>query len=243
MRRTPYTLWPTAQPAIPNLNRENALMSILRSMLSMSGNACMPFIAEHAQFIRSWYRDPRTVGAILPSGAALAEAIVREVDAHHAPVLELGSGTGAFTRRLVAQGIAPRQLHLVELDEGFARRLGRTFPGASVHQCDARRLVLPDHVRGRIGATVSGLPLLNMSARAKMALLQAVFAQMRPAAALYAFSYGWGCPVSQRLLDRLGLRAERVATVLRNIPPARVWKITRRGPCPRPLDGLPLETC
>lgn len=213
-------------------------MPLFRSMLAMSASVRMPFIAEHAQFIRGWYRAPRTVGAILPSGSALAEAIVRDVGARQAPVLELGSGTGAFTRRLVAQGVPPGQLHLVELDEGFARRLRQAFPGARVHECDARRLVLPDGVRGRIGATISGLPLLNMSAKAKMALLPGVFAQMRPGAALYAFSYGWGCPVSQRLLDRLGLRAECIATVLRNIPPARVWKITLRGPCRRSPAGL-----
>ncbi|CAM3358714.1 class I SAM-dependent methyltransferase [Bordetella flabilis] len=213
-------------------------MPIFRSMPSLSAHACMPFIAEQAQFIRSWYRAPRTVGAVLPSGSALAEAIVRDVDVRHVPVLELGSGTGAFTRRLVAHGIALNQLHLVELDSGFARRLRQAFPGARVHECDARRLTLPEGVRGHIGATVSGLPLLNMSARAKMALLHGVFAQMRPGAALYAFSYGWGCPVSQRLLDRLGLRAECVATVLRNVPPARVWKITRRAPCPRLLADV-----
>jgi phospholipid N-methyltransferase len=204
-------------------------------MFSLSANAFIPaFITEHAIFLRSWYRDPRTVGAILPSGSALAEAIVRDIGSRHAPVLELGSGTGAFTRRLVAQGIAPRELHLVELDSGFAKRLRRTFPGAQVYECDARRLALPDDVSGDIGATVSGLPLLNMSAKAKMALLQCVFAQMRPGAPLYAFTYGWGCPISRRLLDRLGLRAECTESVLRNLPPARVWKITRRAPCPRP---------
>jgi phospholipid N-methyltransferase len=196
----------------------------------MPGTVRMPSIAEHAVFLKSWYRSPRTVGAILPSGSALAAAITRDIDAAHAPVLELGSGTGAFTRQLVARGIAPRDLHLVERDPDFADRLRRAFPGAHVHEDDARNLVLPEGARGNVGATVSGLPLLNMSARAKMALLRRVFGQMRPGAALYAFSYGWGCPISQRLLDRLGLRAEKVATVHRNFPPARVWKITRRGP-------------
>jgi phospholipid N-methyltransferase len=191
----------------------------------------MSSVAECLQFIRNWCRAPRTVGAILPSGSVLAQAIVRDVNPCHAPVLELGSGTGSFTRPLLERNIPPHQLHLVELNHDFARSLRQTFPRAKVYECDARRIALPDGVRGRIGATISGLPLLNMSANARMGLLCRVFSQMRPGGALYLFSYGRRCPISQRLLDRLGLRAACTATVMRNVPPARVWKITRRAPC------------
>lgn len=205
-------------------------MPIFRTMPPILGSVCVPFVAERLQFIRNWCRAPRTVGAILPSGSALARAIVLGVNACDAPVLELGSGTGSFTRPLLKRGIPSHQLHLVELNHDFACRLRHAFPGTKVYECDARRMVLPEGVRGHIGATISGLPLLNMSANARMRLLCRVFSQMRPGGALYLFSYGWFCPVSQRLLDRLGLRAACTATVMWNVPPARVWKITRRAP-------------
>ena len=48
-------------------------------------------------------------------------------------------------------------------------------------------------------------------------------------ARLYQFTYGWTCPVSPPVLDRFGLRAEKDVTIFANVPPASVYKLTRRG--------------
>ena len=47
--------------------------------------------------------------------------------------------------------------------------------------------------------------------------------------ALYFFTYGLHCPLPRRVLDSLGVRAAKVDVVLANVPPAHVWRLTRRG--------------
>jgi len=187
------------------------------------------WVAERIRFLRAWRANPKGVGAIWPSGSRLAAAITRGIDPASGPCLELGAGTGAFTRALVARGLDPHQLTLVEMDAQFARQLRHDFPGAYVHQGDAARLAgLPLFLEGQAGAAVCGLPLLNMPVKQQIGILRGTFSQLRPGGAMYLFTYGPRCPVPQRVLDRLGLRARRTETVLANVPPAHVWKLTRR---------------
>lgn len=182
-------------------------------------------------FFRSWTRDPRYVGAIAPSSAALADAMTSAITVANSPVIELGPGTGVFTHALLARGVREGDLTLVERCEDFASTLRRRFPCARVLTMDAARLSrlnLPEGTRA--GAVISGLPLLSFSRRQVLATLAGVFTCLRPGGALYQFTYGPACPVPRPVLDRLGLRATRVGYVLCNVPPASVYRITRRSP-------------
>lgn len=179
-------------------------------------------------FLRAWLARPLRVAAFAPSGPALARLITREVSTAHAPVIELGAGTGAFTRALLARGVPEEALVLVEADAGFARLLRARFPRARVLQVDAMQL---RHVEladgGRAGCVVSGLPLLSMSPRAIATVLAGAFAHLSPEGAFYQFTYGPRCPVPARILERLRLTATRVGGTFANLPPARVYRIER----------------
>lgn len=179
-------------------------------------------------FLRAWLATPLRVAAFAPSGPALARLITRDVSAAHAPVIELGAGTGAFTRALLARGLPEDALVLVEADPGFARLLRARFPRARVLQIDATRL---HHVElpggARAGAVVSGLPLLSMSRRRITLALAGAFAHLSERGAFYQFTYGPRCPVPAPVLERLGLTATCVGRTLANLPPARVYRIER----------------
>ncbi|MGO7961755.1 SAM-dependent methyltransferase, partial [Rhizobium leguminosarum] len=54
------------------------------------------------------------------------------------------------------------------------------------------------------------------------------FSNLRPHGAFYQFTYGPQCPVPVEILDSLGLVAKRIGWTLRNIPPAAVYRISRR---------------
>ncbi|NKJ35465.1 methyltransferase domain-containing protein [Rhizobium sp. SG570] len=182
-------------------------------------------------FLRTLLSNPRMVGAMLPSGAMLADLITNEVDPSDGPVLELGPGTGVFTEALLARGVHQKDLTLVEFASDFAGMLRVRFPEAHVLCANAARLDaynLPEDVS--FGCAISGLPLLNMSPKAVVAILTGVLSRLREGGALYQFTYGVRCPVSYRLLDRFGFKATLHGQVLRNFPPARVYKIIRRRP-------------
>lgn len=185
--------------------------------------------SDSLNFFRSWLSDPLRVASVTPSSRSLARLITRE--AADGRVLELGPGTGVFTRALIERGVREEDLVLVECGTEFAAVLKERFPASTILSIDAARLAegRPEISAG-IGAAVSGLPLLSMPPRKVIAILAGIFLHMRPGGQLYQFTYGPRCPIPRPLLDRLGLRAKRVGGTIRNFPPASVYRISRRQP-------------
>jgi phosphatidylethanolamine/phosphatidyl-N-methylethanolamine N-methyltransferase len=184
-------------------------------------------------FLKSWAARPLQVAAIAPSGRALADLMTREIGPFTGLVIELGPGTGVFTRKLLARGVVPEDLTLIEYGADFTRLLRSRFPDTRVLQMDAGRLNTVEFDSPQaVGAVVSGLPLLSMPPRKVMAILSGAFGHLRTGAAFYQFTYGPRCPVPRRILDRLGLKASVVGKTLLNAPPATVYRITRRRPVP-----------
>src|SRR3954468_20757294 len=55
-------------------------------------------VYDQVRFFRTWLEKPGPIGALLPSGKALAQAMGRIVDPQvKGPVIELGPGTGPVT--------------------------------------------------------------------------------------------------------------------------------------------------
>ncbi|WP_239031803.1 class I SAM-dependent methyltransferase [Paroceanicella profunda] len=198
-------------------------------------------------FLRTWAAHPLRVAAVAPSSATLARLITREIDPPSAPILELGPGTGVFTRAIVERGIPPANLTLVEYGPEFAALLRARYPEARVVEGDASRIRPRDlFAQGEVGAVISGLGLLSMSPRTVLAILANAFDCLRPSAGFYQFTYGPRCPVPRPILDRLGLKSRRIGGTVWNLPPASVYKITRRAPRhpssvarSNPANGLP----
>lgn len=181
-------------------------------------------------FLRAWAAAPLEVAAVSPSGAALARLMTVDIGPEHGPILELGPGTGTFTRALIDRGIAPADLTLVEINAEFAGYLAAGFPGVRIIRADASRIVsklLFPHTRA--GAAISGLGLLSMPPGVVLRILSSVFACLRPGAGLHQFTYGPVCPVPATILDRLGLEARRIGGTWRNLPPASVYRITKKA--------------
>ncbi|WP_412777687.1 class I SAM-dependent methyltransferase [Thalassospira lucentensis] len=179
-------------------------------------------------FFRAWVTDPRRVSAISPSSPALAQLITSEVVPGHGPVLELGPGTGVFTRALLKRGLLENDLTLIEAGPYFSRLLSDRHPDARILQMDATRLAKAGlYAPSTLATVISGLPLLSMKPRQIMGIMTGTFGYLRNDGAFYQFTYGPRCPVPSAILGRLGLRATRIGTTVRNMPPSSVYKIER----------------
>lgn len=190
--------------------------------------------SDFFRFFRSWIAAPMRVASIAPSSPALARLITSEIGPVHAPVIELGPGTGVFTRALLARGVRESDLTLVEFGEEFASLLRARFPQARIASIDAATLAASGlFSEASAGAAVSGLPLLVMPEDKVEAIVAATFSCLRPGARLYQFTYGPRCPVQPAILDRLGLAAVPIGRTVRNIPPATVYRFSRRDEDPR----------
>jgi phosphatidylethanolamine/phosphatidyl-N-methylethanolamine N-methyltransferase len=182
---------------------------------------------DEVRFIRSWMEKPLTIGAVTPSGKVLARTMACYVDPGvPGPIIELGPGTGPVTEALVAQGIDPARLMLVEFNPHFCRLLQQRYPAATVVQGDAYGLkrLLSGLVREPAAAVVSGLPLFTKPVHTRLRLLYEAFGLMLPGAPFIQFTYHAVAPIP-KALERV--RAEASERVWMNIPPARVWVYRR----------------
>ncbi|WP_028604405.1 class I SAM-dependent methyltransferase [Ottowia thiooxydans] len=188
-------------------------------------------MAEAFEFFQAWLKNPLRVAAVAPSGKALAQLITSEISHDTGPVIELGPGTGAFTRALIERGVKQEDLALIEFGAEFAEALHLHYPRACTLRMDAARLRTANIFDGRpAGAVVSGLPLLAMPPLKAAAILTGAFRKMRPDGAFYQFTYGPQCPVPRKLLNRLGIQARWLGGTLANLPPASVYRLTQIPP-------------
>jgi phosphatidylethanolamine/phosphatidyl-N-methylethanolamine N-methyltransferase len=178
---------------------------------------------DEMRFIRSWIEKPLSIGSVTPSSKALARAMAAYVDPNsNGPVIELGPGTGPVTEALLARGIDPARLILLEFDPTFCRLLRKRYPAATVVQGDAYNLkrALGSLLTEPAAAMVSGLPLFTKPLKTRLKLVYQAFALMLPGAPFVQFTYATVPPIP-KALDRV--RAEASERIWMNIPPARIW--------------------
>ncbi|MBB5083540.1 class I SAM-dependent methyltransferase [Nonomuraea endophytica] len=195
-------------------------------------------------FLLEFARHPMTVGAVTPSSAALAHAITTPIPHTGDPiVVELGAGTGAFTR-VIQRLLDGRGHHIaVESNEQFARRLAARFPGVDVVAVSAQHL--PDVLarRGHLPADVivSGLPWAAFPPAKQRDVLAAVVGSLSREGAFTTFAYAhlrWAAP-ARRLRRSLEASFEEVVvgrTIWANLPPAFVYHCRR----PTEISSPPL---
>ncbi|MFM9936168.1 MAG: class I SAM-dependent methyltransferase [Novosphingobium sp.] len=133
-------------------------------------------------------------------------------------VLELGAGTGSFTRVLLRSGVSPEHLTVVEFDPVFAARLRRRFPEVEVLEVDAFSQQAIDTL-GSFDAVLSGLPLLNFPREKSAGLIRGLLAKASAGAPFVQFTYGPREPVP----PPAGVATTRIGRIWRNLPPATVW--------------------
>lgn len=186
------------------------------------------------RFFRQWVRAPRETASIAPSSRMLARRMLNAAGESLRSVIELGAGTGVFTREVLRRGVAPDHLMVVELSADMAVELRREFPQSEVVNADARelvRLVGESAVlrAGEIDAVISGLGFLSMPEEISRAILEAVFAVLRPGGRLVTFTYGRKPSIPAHLISGLQLDCQPGGRTMLNLPPAWVFVYTKQA--------------
>ena len=181
-------------------------------------------------FLRELVAQPTSVGAICASSPRLAARMAALVGEQPLGlVVELGGGTGVITAALLAHGVAPARLVVVEQSVALAEHLRKRFPDVCVLQGDAAELVTW-HAEGRLPAgadglpqpihtIVSGLPLLSIPAPSRQRILCAGVQALAPSGRLVQFTYALRGPSPWQVS---GLARQHSERVLANLPPARI---------------------
>ncbi|MFO0935282.1 MAG: methyltransferase domain-containing protein [Gemmataceae bacterium] len=171
----------------------------------------------------------RTTGAVAPSGKFLARAMaeaVGEVAIGHT-ILELGPGTGVFTREL-AKTFPQSRIVAVEINDDFAKQIRKTMPSVKVIQACASQL--DQHIRELniepedVAAVVSGLPLLSLPKDLGRSILASITRVLRPGRKYVQFTYS---ERAWRQFDVPGFNREPRRRIWMNVPPAVVLSFVR----------------
>jgi len=168
------------------------------------------------RFTRALLRNPKSVGAVVPSSTQLAEQMVEALPADATVVVEFGGGTGPVTKAVLDSGFAPENLYVFELSEQLYHHLENQFPTVNIiHACASDIVQLDCAVSG----IVSSLPLRSLPDSIVNEILTAALQKLRPGGYFVQFTYDL---MRYHHLFNQGFRHVSKRLVWANLPPARI---------------------
>ncbi len=120
-------------------------------------------------FLTEFIKNPKNIGAISPSSKKLAKKMVETICFEKAQcIVELGPGTGSFTKELMKRKEKTTKLILIEYNEIFCERLRQQFehePSVIVIHGSAEDLCMYMAALNieKIDYVVSGLPFTSLN--------------------------------------------------------------------------------
>jgi phosphatidylethanolamine/phosphatidyl-N-methylethanolamine N-methyltransferase len=183
---------------------------------------------ESFLFLKRAIKNPRNMGAIIPSSQNLGEYACKYIPKNpdHL-VVEIGAGTGSLTKSLLNAGISKDRLIAVELDTELSKLLTVKFHDLHVIHGNASELskILPPSWIGKIGTIVSGIPMVNLSKDTQRSIIESCLEVLSPHGQILQFTYGFVSPLPAKTLN---LSSKRLGHVLMNVPPASWWRFSKR---------------
>lgn len=182
-------------------------------------------------FLAAVLRQPKVIGAVVPSSRDLGEVLATIVPRDGRPtVVELGAGTGAVSAMISCRLPAGGRHLAVEIDPELADHLERSHPQVTVLRGDAARLgsLLDAAGTPRVDAVVSSLPWSLFSEEQQRQILEQVCQALVPGAGFSTFAYRHAASLAgarrfRALLHEYFVEVVMTRTVWRNLPPALVY--------------------
>ena len=178
-------------------------------------------------WLQAYLRHPLQLGAIFPSSSTLSSLMVRHIKADtHGRILELGPGTGPFTRALLEKGVPEENLVLLEQSPDFTTLLRNSFPKATVICADAKDVVAILRPLGieQFDEIVSGVPLNAMGGQLRRIICGEAFKLLRLGGSFAQVSYLPRCSIPNNIIATHSAKKIYCGVAMRNIPPGFVWR-------------------
>lgn len=172
-------------------------------------------------FLQGFLRSPGEVGSIIPSSRFMVEKVVNHVaNVDPMTIIELGAGTGVFTRELNKRFGTNHSLTVFEKDEKMRSQLISEFPHLPIY-ADALSLfdVLNDKDIEQVDCIVCGLPFTLFPKSKTEEIFEKIHAVLKPQGTFIMYQY------STHMKARLTSLFDDVSTelVLLNIPPTFIY--------------------
>ena len=178
--------------------------------------------------LKRFISNPKKVGAIAPSSKALAQALDDAVDLkQYSTIIELGPGTGSFTRKIVKEKNPDALFFMIEADKKMADMMKKTFPEYETYLDYASNLrtYLNKHDLKKCDLVVSGLPFALFDQELQLETLDAVVDALDEGGQFLTFTYRHSKMLGparkfQKNLESRFSEVKTTTTVWNNLPPA-----------------------
>lgn len=182
-------------------------------------------MSKKRYFLKEFFKEKKTVGAVSPSSKHLGKKMLQNINFDNCNVIiELGPGTGVFTRMLTNKMKGDSKLIIFELHEAFLNKLQKEFAN------DDRVIIINDsaenigehlkeHNLGEVDAVISSLPLTNFNKRLVHTILKQSHQHLKQSGLYIQFQYSLN---AQKHLKKI-FREVKISFTPRNIPPAFVY--------------------
>ena len=204
-------------------------------------------------FLTEALRNFRDTGAVWPSSPVLARAMTSSISAIEGErrILEVGPGTGPFTKAILRQLRAGDRFELVEINRTFCRKLEKgvlsgyraRHPNVTVRLHCAP--IEEARLEGPFDVIVCGLPFNNFPPKLMRSIFRQMLSLLREGGEVVYFEYAGVRLLKAPIVDRAGrARLKRIDAigkslrrrhdgekelVVANIPPAIAYRL-KPGP-------------
>jgi len=169
-------------------------------------------------------KNPKEIGAIAPSSKFLTEEIMKQIDFEEAKIIvELGPGSGAFTKEIVKRLGSDARLICFEVNKKFCSHIIRSMDDERVTVVNAGAEKMQDYLK-KLGIEeadyiVSGLPFRNFPIPKKKKILDSASKSLTEGGKFVLFQYTNSLG---ELLAKYFAKVERKFVAL-NVPPSFVY--------------------
>lgn len=190
---------------------------------------------ENIQFLQAFLKNPLAVGAVTPSSPELALKMIENIlpDENNI-VLELGVGTGSFTKAI--REIVPDENSYLglEISRDFVKALRGEFPKMKF-VCGNAVKAMALHRKsklGKVGYIISGIPFVTLPNEVGDEILNEISRFMDEGNCLFRtfqYAHGYYFPSAIKLREFMSNRygkAKKSPLIVKNVPPAYTltWK-------------------
>jgi phosphatidylethanolamine/phosphatidyl-N-methylethanolamine N-methyltransferase len=181
-------------------------------------------------FLNEFVKHPRNTGAIAPSSKILARMMIDPIQFNRTKIIiELGPGTGSFTKEIMKKKRKDTLLILIEINEIFFNRLRQEYAhDSSVHvihgSAENIEKFMDELEITDIDYVISGLPFTSLPIDVSKRILQNIRDILAPNGKFITFQYSL---VKKSFIQ--GFFPSIVSTkVWLNFPPAYVFSCNKK---------------
>lgn len=172
-------------------------------------------------FLNKFLQSPERVGSITPSSRFLAKAMMKPIDWETTnSIVELGAGTGTFTRLIQEKKREDCRVFIFEQDQEMREKLQLKHP--SFHYCaeakDIYSIIQKLGIK-EVDCVISGLPFANFPNELRDQIMKGIVRSLKPGGLFIAFQYSLQMKKNLMLL----FKETNISFIPINLPPAFVY--------------------